>query len=171
MPTVVTLTHQDKTNLKKAIIAVHCEKIPRRTAIARYRISGRRLSSAVANLEEHEKLKGSNLIEDEQQKQLTRWIDKHLNMDITKNVGKSYTHWELRESTYLTLSRKVGSFQQTVENYGVPRRSHARFSKIILESLNCKTIQMCKTLVAKEIITDAKLRSIVVKITRNIFSL
>ena len=79
MPTIVS--HQDKTNLRDAIIAVHRDKCQRRTAIARYGVSGRRLSLAVTSLEEEEKVKGVQLIENDNQNQLTRWIVKHLNIN------------------------------------------------------------------------------------------
>ena len=101
------------------------------------------------------------LVENENQKQLSRWIDKHINLDQKKIIGKAYTGWELKECTYLILSGKVLSYPQTVEYYGVPRRSHSRFAKKILEVLKCTTVQMCKKLMAKGIILDSKIRTIV----------
>ena len=68
MPTAVVLNHEDKLRLKEAIIAVHRDNMPRRNAIAQYNISGRRLSTAITNIEEHEKLKDEKLIGNEKQK-------------------------------------------------------------------------------------------------------
>jgi len=92
---------------------------------------------------------------------LSRWIDQHINIDQKKSIGKAYTEWGLKECTYLILSGKVGSFPQIVEYYSVPRRSHSRFEKKIIETLKCKITLMCRSMVAKGIISDSKLRNVV----------
>ena len=79
MPTIIR--HDDKMRMKHATIAVHRDDQPKRAAITKFKVSGRRTSSAVSSIEEHEKIKGVKLIESENQKQLSRWIDSHLNID------------------------------------------------------------------------------------------
>ena len=61
MPTIVS--YKDKTDLREVTMSVHRDSLPRMIATAQFKVSGRRLSSAVICLEEQEKLKGVKLVE------------------------------------------------------------------------------------------------------------
>ena len=67
----MSLTHKQKENLRDAIVDV-AGGLSRRVAIRKYKVSGRHLSSALLSLEDHNEKIEVRLVENVNQKQVSR---------------------------------------------------------------------------------------------------
>ena len=151
------LTHKQKENLRDAIVDV-AGGLSRRLAIRKYNVGGRHLSSAMLSLEEHNGKIEVRLVENENRKQVSRWATNYVNFDKKKNNAKSYTEWELRECTFNVLTGKAAWFKDTVAEFGVPRRSYARFSKKVLSTLGCGNLSLCRAMIDGGLISKKQIQ-------------